>query len=94
MATVSGDGEGGRNIAIAAVNKDPAREHAVSLSIDGESEKECHLILHTLNGPDRDSYNDKDREEVRVTHAEPFQFRGGCEISLKPHSVNIIEIRY
>ncbi len=92
LATAGVNGTGGRKISIAAVNKDPEHEHAVSLSIDGQEMKAGHLIVHTLNGPDKDSYNDRGREEVRVKDEGPFCFRDGYEISLKPHSVNIIEI--
>ena len=75
--------------AVAAINKDPANAHVLTLSaLDGD----CREVrVHTVNGSAPDSYNDIDRDEVGVTVTEWMPFAGS--IALAPHSVNVIEIR-
>ena len=69
--------------AIAAVNRDPDHAHTLELP-----RNYANVTLHTVNGPDRDSYNDIGREEVRLTHETLGSAR---EVKLQPHSVNVIQ---
>jgi alpha-N-arabinofuranosidase len=85
-ASLSGDGKA---IAIAAINKDPEKEHVLEpVWRDGWNGKNVHCTVHTLSGKSTESYND-----VQVHDAEPQAVRdasGAGGISLPPHSVNII----
>lgn len=76
-------------LAIAAVNKEPvkAQELALSFHINGGN-----VTLYTISGSSTESYNDVDHEEVRIEKQELGSFRFGMEITLKPHSVNVIQI--
>lgn len=80
-----GDG----SYAAAAVNKDPVQEQEVEFSVieDGISE----MRIHTLNGPDKDSYNDIGSSPVGVTVSQWMPYTG--KVRLAPHSVNVIEMR-
>ena len=75
--------------AIAACNKDPNNAHKLALDMLGDDCKE--MRIHTLNGPSQESYNDIDRTEVGVITTEWMPYTG--EITLEPHSVNVIEVK-
>ncbi|MBQ9857032.1 MAG: alpha-N-arabinofuranosidase, partial [Clostridia bacterium] len=79
--------EGG--YAISAVNKDGENMQTLVLSMIGDEKKE--MRIHTVNGPEKDSYNDIGKTDVSITSTDWMPYRE--EISLEPHSVNVIEIR-
>jgi len=85
LATTFSDKPG---MAIAAVNKDPDNACAIVLPL-GEN---TQVILHTINGESKDSYNDVDHDGVRTVITDLGQHEGSIEISLEPHSVNLIEL--
>ena len=74
---------------MAAVNKhmDESQESA----IDGEFEN-AKVVMYSISGNDKDSYNDIDRNEVTINEEIIGRFESGMKITLKPHSVNVIQI--
>ena len=87
LATAWTDREG---IALSAVNKHAEKEAEVTLSLPEEGQR---VRIFTLNGPDKDSYNDIGRNEVGIAETDLGAFRRGMTVKLPAHSVNIIEIR-
>lgn len=85
LATRFSDREG---TAVALVNKHPTEWQEVILDIDGEGE----AVLFCLSGESTESYNDIGREEVRIESENLNFYRPGMCISLKPHSVNVLQI--
>lgn len=75
--------------AVAAVNKDPVNQQDVSFAFLESAPNE--MLVHTLNGPSCDAYNDIDKTEVDISVSEWRPFDGS--VSLAPHSVNVIELR-
>ena len=75
--------------AVGAVNKDDKNAQTVDLRMLDDSVSE--MRIHTVNGPSGDSYNDIDRTEVGITVSEWMPYTGN--ITLDPHSVNVIEMR-
>ena len=49
--------------------------------------------MYTVSGSSIESYNDIDHEEVKIEETELGDFRENMEIFLKPHSVNVIQIK-
>ncbi len=86
LATSYTDREG---MAFSVVNKDPENAQEVTLSVPGLKGK---AVLHTINGPDKDSYNDVDHTEVVTTVKEIGAFDENMTITVEPHSVNVVEI--
>ncbi len=78
-----------KGLAVAAVNKSCSEEQTLTLDFDVDGD----VVIYTLNGSSVDSYNDVDRTEVSVTERNAGAYRRGMELSLEPHSVNIICIR-
>jgi len=85
LATTFSDKPG---MAVAAVNKDPDKAQAIKLPLNDKTQ----VILHTINGESKDSYNDVGHDGVRTTKAELGLHEGSIEIALEPHSVNLIEL--
>ncbi len=74
--------------AIAAINKSSSEAYELDLVSIGAEFKE--MILHTLNGPSPDSYNDVDKNDVGVKSVT-LPYTG--KVTLEPHSVNVIELK-
>lgn len=85
LATTYSDKPG---MAVAAVNKDPDKACSITLPLDGRTQ----VILYTINGESKDSYNDVDHDGVRTAKTDLGMHEGCIEIALEPHSVNLIEI--
>ena len=85
LATTYSDKPG---MAVAAVNKDPDKACAITLPLTGSAQ----VILHTVNGESKDSYNDVGLNGVTTTRTELGVREGSVEITLAPHSVNLIEL--
>ena len=85
VVTAFSDTEG---FAIAAVNKDPKESRELSVDLDAAGT----VRILTVNGPDQDSYNDINREDVKILKTEAGDYHPGMRIMLAPHSVNVIEI--
>ena len=75
--------------ALAVVNKHPSDSAAIRLSTAFEG---MNVVIYRLNGSSPDSYNDVDRTEVSVRKEELGMFRENMEISVEPHSVNVIQL--
>lgn len=75
--------------ALAAVNKHPSDSAAIRLSTAFEA---MNVVIYRLNGSSPDSYNDVDRTEVSIRKEELGMFRENMEISVEPHSVNVIQL--
>ena len=75
-------------LAVAAVNKDAENTHTVRIPLD----MPANVTLLTLNGDSKDAYNDVGHEGVKVTETCLGEITGMAEITLAPHSVNIIRI--
>jgi len=85
LATTFSDKSG---MAIAAVNKDPENACIISLPLASGMQ----VILHTVNGENKDSYNDVDHDGVTITKHDLGLHKGSIDIALAPHSVNLIEL--
>ncbi|WP_058306392.1 alpha-L-arabinofuranosidase C-terminal domain-containing protein [Gracilibacillus massiliensis] len=77
-------------IALAVVNKDPVNHQKIKLSLPANGNQ---VTLFCISGETKDSYNDVDREEVAIYQEALGDFENDMEIEVKPHSVNIIQIR-
>jgi len=75
-------------MAIAAVNKDPDKACTITLPLNGR----VQVIQHTINGESKDSYNDVDHDGVRTVIKDLGQQEDSVEITLEPHSVNLIKL--
>ena len=75
-------------MAVAAVNKDPENPHTISLPLSGNTQ----VILYTINGESKDSYNDVDHDGVRTEKMDLGLHARSIDITLEPHSVNLIEL--
>lgn len=85
LVTAFSDREG---CAIAAVNKDGNDAHTLKLDVPV-----CGMaVIHGISGSSTESYNDIHHEEVTIWHEELGEYHPGMEISLKPHSVAVIQI--
>lgn len=74
--------------AVAAVNKDAGETQTLTLDLPG-----CGAVtLDYISGNSTESYNDVDHEEVAIEYEELGAYRQGMQITLRPHSVNIIRI--
>lgn len=87
LATKWSDREG---MALALVNKDPENEQKLSLSIPGNFKT---AVLYGISGISKDSYNDVGHTEVNIEKEDLGMFQNGMEITVKPHSVNILQIK-
>lgn len=85
LATTFSDRPG---LAIAAVNKHPQDEYTIRIPMG----QPAPVTLLTLNGPDKDSFNDVDRTEISVREQALGVCSGDMEITLPAHSVNVIRI--
>ena len=75
--------------AVAACNKDPENAYTLSLNMLGDTVSQ--MRIHTVNGSSKDSYNDIGHTEVGIRTSEWIPYAD--EITLEPHSVNVIEIK-
>lgn len=74
--------------AIAVVNKSGSKEARFLLDLCGEGK----VIRYYITGSSTESYNDVDHTEVSIQTEELGIFRRGMEVTVEPHSVNIIQI--
>lgn len=85
LATEFSDREGA---ALAVVNKHPGEAQEVTLDLEAEGE----AVLYYIAGSSTESYNDVDREEVRIQREDLGVYTPGMKVSVKPHSVGVIQI--
>ena len=85
LATTFSDRPG---MAVAAVNKHPDEAKVIRIPL----EHPAPITMLTVNGASKDSYNDVGREDVRITETALGMREGVAEITLAPHSVNVIKI--
>lgn len=76
-------------MALAVVNKEPEKEHSFTLALPGNY---TEAVLYSISGKTKDSYNDVGRTEVEIQKKELGAFRNGMELTVKPHSVNILQL--
>lgn len=74
--------------AIAAVNKESSGEQSVELDFAAEGK----VSVYYISGSSAKAYNDIHCDGVRLIKEELGDYRQGMEITLKPHSVNVIQI--
>ncbi len=86
VATSFSDGSG---YALAAVNKDSDKAHEFELHMDAAGE----VAIHFISGDSTESYNDIGCSRVEIMHELLGQYHPGMKFMLRPHSVNIIQIR-
>ena len=88
VVTASSDGQ---NISAAMVNKHPSDSKEVTLCF-ASAPKQYRLI--EVNGPSIDSFNDVNHSDVTLTENEWVIIDcNEITLSLKPHSVNVLQIR-
>lgn len=85
VATAFSDRKG---YAVAVVNKHPTGFQELELSINAEGS----CVLYSISGNSTESYNDVDREEVRIEKEDLGCYKQGMKVQLKPHSVGVIQI--
>ena len=85
LATEFSDREGA---ALAIVNKHPDEEQEITLDLEAEGE----AVLYYIAGSSTESYNDVDREEVHIQREDMGVYTPGMRVSVKPHSVGVIQI--
>ncbi|OUQ47962.1 alpha-L-arabinofuranosidase C-terminal domain-containing protein [Lachnoclostridium sp. An118] len=85
LATEFSDREGA---ALAVVNKHPGEAQEVTLDLEAEGV----AVLYYIAGSSTESYNDVDREEVRIQREDLGVYTPGMKVSVKPHSVGVIQI--
>ena len=85
LATEFSDREGA---ALAIVNKHPDEAQEITLDLEAEGE----AVLYYIAGSSTESYNDVDREEVRIQREDMGVYTPGMRVSVKPHSVGVIQI--
>ena len=76
-------------MALAVVNKEPEKEHSFTLALPGNY---TEAVLYSISGKTKDSYNDVGRTEVEIQKKKLGAFRNGMELTVKPHSVNILQL--
>ena len=83
--------EDGSNISAALVNKHAEAQKEITLSLES-APKQYRLI--EVSAPSKDSYNDLNKTDVTLVEHE-WVNADGCDIALtlKPHSVNVLQIR-
>lgn len=86
LATGWSDREG---IALAAVNKHACESQSIALNYESE---DAEVIVYSITGKSKDSYNDRDQNEVMIEEKKTGLFRSGMDVELAPHSVNVIQI--
>ncbi|MCM1121016.1 MAG: alpha-N-arabinofuranosidase [Eubacterium sp.] len=86
LATKWSDREG---IALAAVNKHASESRNIVLEYESDNAK---VTLYRITGTSTDSYNDRDRDEVRIEERSLGAFTQGMKVELPPHSVSVIQI--
>ena len=85
LATEFSDREGA---ALAIVNKHPDEAQEITLDLEAEGE----AVLYYIAGSSTESYNDVDREEVHIQREDMGVYTPGMRVSVKPHSVGVIQI--
>ena len=85
LATEFSDREGA---ALAIVNKHPGEAQEITLDLEAEGE----AVLYYIAGSSTESYHDVDREEVRIQREDLGVYTPGMRVSVKPHSVGVIQI--
>lgn len=76
-------------IALAAVNKHAFESQSISLNYEAEG---AEVAIYSITGKSKDSYNDRDWNEVIIEEKKIGAFRKGMQVELAPHSVNVIQI--
>ena len=76
--------------AVSAINKDADNARTLTLDVDGAKK----YRVHTLNGDSTESYNDIGVDGITLTTGEWIECADTLELSLDPHSVNVIEIAF
>ena len=77
-----------KGMAIAAVNKDGSEERSFRLDFEASGP----VTIHYISGDTTEAYNDIGHDAVQIEKKSLGMFQPGMEVSLCPHSVNIIWI--
>lgn len=85
LVTSFSDGPG---LALAIVNKEETRCRSVTLDLEAEGNVRCYYVA----APDKESYNDFGHTEVSVGTEELGRFRRGMELTVRPHTVTVVQI--
>lgn len=86
LATKWSDKDG---VALAIVNKHMDESDEIALDFACDNAK---VVVYSVSGNDKDSYNDIDREEVSIKENNIGKFERGMKLEMEPHSVNIVQI--
>lgn len=86
VATSFSDKQG---CAVAVVNKHP--DKCKEVEVNGAEEGK-NVIYYYISGNSKDSYNDVEHEEVSILKEELGLSYRGMKISVKPHSVGVLQI--
>lgn len=79
-------------VCVAVSNKDPENSHDIYLKFD-ETFLPATYSVYTVTGESKDSYNDVGRTQILPSEERDRLFDSDGKICLKPHSVNIIEVK-
>ena len=75
--------------ALAIVNKDPEKDHNVSVCMP---EADGDAVMYSICGLGKNSYNDIDRNEVYIERKDIGRYIDGMTMSIAPHSINVLHI--
>lgn len=78
-----------RGLALSVVNKHMNEEQEISLDFEYDN---AEVVVYSISGVSKDSYNDVDRNEVYIKEENAGKFEKGMKVMMHPHSVNIIQI--
>ena len=79
-------------IAVSAVNKHPGESRTLTLTWEGGFSA-CEYRVLSIQGESTESYNDVDREQVKLEEGAWQSAAGPLTISLPAHSVQVIEMK-
>lgn len=76
-----------KGIAVAIVNKHGSQSRNIQLNLE---DWEGQAVLFTLNGESVDTYNDVDRQRIKIRKTELGNRGKIISIEVEPHSVNVL----
>jgi len=80
--------DNGKNYAVSIINRNPDSDKLITISLDGILSAE-HV---TVNGPDKDSYNDVNKNDVCICKKAVIAGDNSVTVDIEPHSVNVLKI--
>lgn len=90
VSAVNKDANVAQNLSLYGLENEISKQEGNKQETSGESERT--VVIYTVCGQSTESYNDVDHEEVFIEKKELGRYMEGMEISIPPHSVNVIQV--